>query len=117
MAKNFLQKAEVITVTAPSGGLLSGQGVLIGALFGVSQFAAAAGASAEIATEGAWTLPKAASPIAFAQGAPVYWDAGAGDVTSVAHLNYAIGVATAAAAATDATAAVRLDGVATFAGA
>lgn len=32
--KNFIQRGDVITVTAPTGGVSSGQGVLVGNLFG-----------------------------------------------------------------------------------
>ena len=92
MAKNFIQRGETLTVVAPLvGGLASGQGLLVGALFGVSQYDAPAGASAELGVVGTWTLPKAAA-IVFAVGA-VYWDVDAGNMTSVASTNFPIGVA------------------------
>lgn len=34
--KNFIQRGDMITVTAPTGGVTSGQGVLVGNLFGVA---------------------------------------------------------------------------------
>jgi predicted RecA/RadA family phage recombinase len=37
--------------TAPTGGVTSGQGVLIGTLFGIAQYDAVAGAEVEILTE------------------------------------------------------------------
>jgi predicted RecA/RadA family phage recombinase len=113
---NFIQPGKTVSVVSPVGGLLTGQGVLIGNIFGVAQYTAAAGASAEITVEGVWALPKAAT-VTFAQGAPVYWDATAGRVTSVATAHYLIGIATVAAAAGDATVSTRLDGVATVASA
>jgi predicted RecA/RadA family phage recombinase len=112
--KNHIQEGDRITVVSPIGGLASGQGVIIGALFGVSCYDAAAGSPAEIETVGVFSLPKAGA-VAFAQGAVVYWDVSAGAVTSTASTNFPIGVATQAAAASDTTAAVRLDGVATVA--
>ncbi len=115
--KNFIQPGRTVTVVSPSGGLLSGQGALIGNLFGVASYDAAAGLNAEIEVEGVFALPKAASPIAFAAGARVFWDATGGVCTSVSTGHYPIGACTVAAAATDATVAVRLDGVATVAAA
>ncbi len=52
MAKNYIQPAKVVTVTAPTGGVLSGDGVLIGTLFGIAQSDAVEGADVEILTEG-----------------------------------------------------------------
>jgi predicted RecA/RadA family phage recombinase len=37
--KNFLQTGNSVTVPAPTGGVASGVGVLIGALFGVTAYA------------------------------------------------------------------------------
>jgi len=56
-------------------------------------------------------LPKAATAI-LTQGAQVFWDATASNMTSVSRLNYPIGVATAAAASGGATLSTRLDGIA-----
>lgn len=106
--KNFVQPGDSLAVVAPSGGLVSGQAVLIGNLFGVAVYAAAAGASAQIVTEGVFTLPKAAS-IAFAQGDRAYWDAAAGNVTSTASGNKWIGVVTTAVAGSATAANVRLN--------
>ncbi|MGO8847739.1 MAG: DUF2190 family protein [Methylocella sp.] len=117
MAINFVQDGKVLTLTAPAGGLLSGQGVLVGAIFGVSQNTVAAGAPAEIGVVGVWSLPKAASPIVFAAGAPVFWDKTNNVCTSVSLAHYPIGVATVAAAASDVSVTVRLDGVSTGASA
>ena len=52
MAKNMVQAGDVITFTAPAGGVVSGQGIAIGSLFGVAQFDAAEGAQGEMAIEG-----------------------------------------------------------------
>jgi predicted RecA/RadA family phage recombinase len=72
--KNFIQPGDTIAVAAPySGGVASGNGVLVGTLFGVAVFAAAQNAMVEIRTEGVFDLPKAASQ-AWTVGALVYWD-------------------------------------------
>jgi predicted RecA/RadA family phage recombinase len=91
--KNFLQPGRALAVVTPSGGLVSGQAVLIGNLFGVAAYSAAAAAEVEIVVEGVFTLPKAASPIEFAQGDKVYWDNTALNCTSTATSNKWIGVA------------------------
>ena len=44
MAKNYIQPGHTITVAAPTGGVLSGDGVLIGTLFGIAQYDAVEGA-------------------------------------------------------------------------
>ena len=65
--KNFVQPGHALAVVAPSGGLVSGQAVLMGNLFGVAAYSALAGASAEIVTTGVFTLPKA-SGVTFTAG-------------------------------------------------
>ena len=105
--KNYVADAEVVTVTAPAA-VTSGDGVLVGALFGVAQYTAANGANVEILVEGAVTLPKAA--VAITQGALVYWDNTNKNVTTTASGNTKIGVALIAQASGDATVTVRLNG-------
>ena len=79
--KNFVQPGHALAVVAPSGGLVSGQAVLMGNLFGVAAYSAFAGASAEIVVTGVFTLPKA-SGVTFTAGAKAYWDNTAFDITS-----------------------------------
>jgi predicted RecA/RadA family phage recombinase len=111
MARNFVQPGDTLSLTAPAGGVTSGQFVIVGAFAGVAQHDAAAGASVEVMVTGVWMLPKAAAT-AIAAGAAVYWDGAAGNVTTTAAGNTAIGAAVKAAADADATAAVRLNGIA-----
>jgi predicted RecA/RadA family phage recombinase len=61
--KNFIQRGDMITVTAPTGGVTSGQGVLVGSLFGVAATTAAEGESVEIDTVGVYELPKLVSAV------------------------------------------------------
>ena len=56
--KTFIQNGDVITVTAPAGGVASGDGVIVGSLFGIAAFTAAEGEAVEIATRGVYILPK-----------------------------------------------------------
>jgi predicted RecA/RadA family phage recombinase len=112
--KNFIQRGDMITVTAPTGGVTSGQGVLVGNLFGVAATTAAEGESAEIATIGVYELPKLVSAV-IAACARVAWDNTAKQVVLPATGMVPIGIATVAAGNGIATVRVRLDGVATAA--
>jgi predicted RecA/RadA family phage recombinase len=110
MAKNYIQEGEVLTMAAPTGGILSGAGSMYGALFGVAQFTAAQGAPVEVSVEGVWLLPKPNSVVAFTVGERIFWDDTAKLCKKTATGFFAIGVATAAADASDSQVAVRLDG-------
>jgi predicted RecA/RadA family phage recombinase len=63
-----------MTYTAPAGGVVSGSGYLIGALFVVATGTVAAGAKFAGDTEGVFTLPKTINEGALVEGEPVYWD-------------------------------------------
>lgn len=108
--KNYVQAGNVITATAPAGGVTSGGGVQFDALFGVAATDADEGDDFEMATAGVFDLPKAALSVTY--GAAIYWDDGAKVVTTVdsttAGPNLAIGAAIAAANSGAATARVRL---------
>jgi predicted RecA/RadA family phage recombinase len=106
MARNWIQHGDVITAPAPSGGLVTGQAVLIGSLFGVSAFAVPEGSEAELNVVGVWTLPNAGGALAF--GAKAYWDGVA--ITGTASGNKLVGVVVRESGAGDATVRVRLDG-------
>jgi plasmid stabilization system protein ParE len=51
--KNYIQEGRMISVAAPAGGMASGDGVVVGALFGVASKTAAAGETVTIATAAA----------------------------------------------------------------
>lgn len=70
--KNLVQPGRTITVTAPAT-VESGEGVLIGQLFGVAAGDAANGASLDLVTEGVFDLDKWTTAV-FTVGAPVFWD-------------------------------------------
>jgi len=95
-------------VTAPAA-LSSGDGVLVGMLFGVAQTDAANAAQVQIVRRGVFTLPKVSAQ-AWTQGAKIYWDDTAKLCTTVATANTVIGAAVLAAANPSATGTVLLDG-------
>lgn len=109
--KNFIQRGDMITVTAPTGGVTSGQGVLVGNLFGVAATTTAEGESVELATVGVYELPKLASAVI----ARVAWDDTAKQVVLPGTGMVPIGIATLAAGNGVTTVRVRLDGIATAA--
>jgi predicted RecA/RadA family phage recombinase len=108
--RNYRQEGETIPVAAPAN-VKSGDGVLVGSIFGVATFDAASGDPVEITTVGVFDLPKPDSVISFSQGSLVYWDLSESECTSTAASNYKIGSAIADAAATDGLVRVRLNGV------
>jgi len=110
--KTFIQNGDVITVTAPTGGVASGDGVIVGSLFGIATFTAAEGEAVEIATRGVYVLPKEPTAV-IAAGAQVAWDASAKQIDLPGTGLYPVGIATEAAGNGITTARVRLDGVAT----
>jgi predicted RecA/RadA family phage recombinase len=112
--KNFIQNGDMISVTAPAGGIASGQGIVVGSLFGVAAKAAAEGESVEIATTGVYELPKAPATV-IAQGARVAWDDAAKLVVLPGIGFYPFGIAVLAAGNGPTVVRVRLDGVATAA--
>lgn len=110
MAKNYVQPGSVVTLTAPAGGVKSGDGVVVNNLFVVAMGDAAEGAEFEGALTGCWTLPKAAGAIN--AGARVWWSVADGNVVGASAAGlYPVGTAIEAAGANDTTAVIRLDGV------
>lgn len=112
--KSFIQNGDVITVPAPTGGITSGDGMLVGNLFGVAATTAVEGEPAEVATTGVYSLPKAASAV-LALGARVSWDNTAKAVTTPGTGRYPIGIAVEDAGNGATMIAVRLDGIGTAA--
>jgi predicted RecA/RadA family phage recombinase len=107
--KNFSQQGDVLDLTAPAGGVVSGTGYLIGAAFVVAVADAAAGLPFPARIAGVFTLPKVSAQ-AWTEGALVYWDNTAKNVTTTVGSNTKIGVAAAAAVNPSATGLVRLNG-------
>lgn len=106
--RNYCFPGDLVTVEVPAGGVSSGAGLLIGALFGVASYSSPEGASVEIGTSGVYDLAKVAGD-AFAAGDKVYWDATAKAVTATATGHSWIGVATQGALASAAAVRTRLN--------
>lgn len=92
--KNFVADGTTLVVPAPYA-LTSGQGALVGSIFGVAKLDAANGANVPLAVEGVFDLTKVGSQ-AWTVGALIYWDNAAKNCTTVTTSNTKIGVAIAA---------------------
>ena len=104
--KTYIQPGDSLTVTAPYA-VTSGQGVLVGALFGIAAFDAAISTSVEVQTKGVFDVTKEPA-LAISQGARVFWDNTNRRITTTATSNFQVGIATQAALAADATVRVLL---------
>lgn len=100
--KTYLQPGDTITIPAPTGGVTSGQPVLVGSLKGIASATAAEGEDVAIARKGVHSVVKATGS-AWTVGAKIYLLADGSAFTTVATSNKLFGFATAAAAS-DATA-------------
>ena len=105
--QNYAQMSDLIPLVAPYA-LASGNGMQVGGLFAVATGPAALNAVVIGKTQGVFDLPKAAG--ALTQGAVVYWDNTARNVTATAGTNLKIGHAIVAALSGDAVARIRLNG-------
>ena len=94
--KNYVQPGNTITLTAPYA-VTSGDGLLVGSIFGVAAGTAALGEAVETALVGVYELKKVASQ-AWAAGDKVYWDNTAKEATKTTTSNTLIGAAVAAVA-------------------
>lgn len=103
--KNFVQDGDVLTLAAPYD-RTSGQGALVGSIFGVATMDVLSTVSASFAVKGVFDITKASGAIT--QGAKVYWDDTAKNLTTTSSSNTLVGTATQAAASGDATARIRL---------
>jgi predicted RecA/RadA family phage recombinase len=105
--KNYIQPSRTLTVTAPAGGVVSGQGVLIGTLFGIAQYDAVEGAEVEILTEGVVEVPKT-SALQIDVGDRLFWDATNKVVNKTATAQICVGIAVSAAANPSASVRIKL---------
>lgn len=106
--KNFLQLGGTVTLVAPYA-VASGDGLLVGALFGVAASAAILGADVETKRLGVYTLA-CLSTDTVTQGARLYWDNTNRRLTTTSTSNTLVGVALAAKASGVSTVTVLLDG-------
>jgi predicted RecA/RadA family phage recombinase len=89
--KNYVQPGNTITLTAPYA-VSSGDGLLVGAIFGVATGSAGNGETIEAALVGVFDLTKVGSQ-AWAVGDKIYWDNTAKTTTKTTTSNTLIGVA------------------------
>ena len=106
--KTFVQPGLSVPLPMPYD-RTSGQGVLVGALFGVVAVDAPSGVTAEVAVNGVFDITKEA-PLVIAVSARVFWDNTNRRVTTTTTANVAIGHAVVAAASADTTVRARLSG-------
>ncbi|HUD30422.1 MAG TPA: DUF2190 family protein [Novosphingobium sp.] len=108
--KNYVQPGDNLTLPAPYD-RKSGQGALIGAIFGIASNDVEAGDDGVFVVKGVFDHAKTASQ-AWTLGAKIYWDNTARVLTNVASGNTLVGAAVAAVAggANDTTGRVRLNG-------
>jgi predicted RecA/RadA family phage recombinase len=105
--KNFIQDGDTVSVPAPYD-VNSGDGALVGSLFGVAVTDALTGAHVQLKTCGVVTLPKTTGQ-AWTVGARLYWNDTTRKCSTAATGNTLVGVALAAAASGDESGAVRLN--------
>ena len=111
--KNFVQPGNTVTVTVESGSdaeaLASGDGYLVGSLFGIASANAAIGEEVELMTVGVFDIEKTSAE-AWTVGQKIFWNASTSLATSTASSNKLIGVALAVAANPSSSGRVRLSG-------
>ena len=90
--KTAYTSGDVITLTAPSGGVVSGSTYLIGSLVVVATATVAQTLPFEALVVGMADLPKVAEE-AWTEGAKLYWDVSPAGLTTVSSGNTLVGVA------------------------
>ena len=110
MSKKQVQEGKFLDLTAPGGGVVSGNGYLIDSIFAVAQTTEDAGDKFSGAVEGVHELPKE-STADFSEGEKVFWDDTAKEFDVSASGRYEVGVAAEAAASSTTTVKVRLNGI------
>lgn len=106
--KNFVAEGKTLTLLAPYQ-VASGDGLLVGSVFGVASNDAANGAEVEAVVEGVFTLKKTSAQ-AWTVGALIYWDNTAKECTTTVSTNKLVGTAMAIATNPTPTGIVRLNG-------
>ncbi|MFO0453093.1 MAG: DUF2190 family protein [Pseudomonadota bacterium] len=95
--KNYVQPGDTLSLAAPYG-VASGDGLLVGSLFGIANGTASTGEPVEAAVVGVFDLKKTGSQ-AWAAGDRIYWNNTARETTKTATGNTLIGVAVEAVGA------------------
>ena len=106
--KNFIQNGDILELSTPYD-RLSGQGALVGAIFGVATADYTTGTNGQYLVSGVVELNKATADVV-TQGAKLYWANTPKEVTIISSGNTLIGVAVVPAANGTTTVNVRLNG-------
>lgn len=96
MSKNYVQPGKALTVTAPSGGVSSGDVVLLGKLLGIAAHDADGGDPVAIEVEGVFDVAKKSTDVVTV-GAILYWDSANSEFTLTSTSNTKAGLAASAA--------------------
>ncbi|MBV2183849.1 MAG: DUF2190 family protein [Rhizobium sp.] len=99
--KNFISTGDILEVVAPYD-VTSGDGVLVGSIFGIASGDAVTGQPVNIKRSGVFDHAKLSAQ-AWTQGAAIYWDNTARLLTTVTTSNTLVGSAAVAAANPSAT--------------
>ena len=108
--KNFVQAGVILSLIAPYA-VASGDGLLVGSIFGVATNAAANGAAVEAYVGPAVMAVTCLSTDTGSVGAKMYWDNTNKRLTTTASGNSLVGVLVVAKLAAETTATIRLNGV------
>lgn len=108
--KNAVESGEVLTLTAPSGGVVSGRAYKIGSLIVVATVTADQTLPFAAVVQGVVSHAKTSAQ-AWTEGEKLYWDNSGHVFTATSSGNTLCGVAAAAADNPSATGLIRLDGV------
>ena len=101
--RNYVQPGDSLTLAVPyAGGVTSGQGVLVGALFGVAAVDGVQNAIIECQTKGVFDIAKEPA-LAITAGSRLFWDNTNRRLTTTATGSFQVGMATVAALAADTT--------------
>ncbi|UKJ74501.1 DUF2190 family protein [Azospirillum brasilense] len=112
--RNFIKSGKSLDFVAPTGGVTSGDGFVVGNFFAVAHTTAPEGESVSGLMEGVVELPKRLSQT-FASGSAVSWDVAAKRCDGPGSGKYPIGGAVEAAGNTASSVIVRLNGTTTSA--
>lgn len=112
MARTYIAPGDVLTLTAPTGGVVAGTAYLIGGLLVIAQTTAAQTLPFDAYVTGVHSVTKVGSQ-AWTEGAVVYWDNSAKNFTTVSTANYRAGIAVVAvgSGAGETVGVVRLNGL------
>jgi predicted RecA/RadA family phage recombinase len=107
--QNYLGDGQMVIIASAPAPVVSGQGLLVGAMFVICAASAAEGQPVQGWLTGMYQLPKNSADV-WTLGQLIYWDNTAMLATSTAGGNTKIGVATASAANPSSVGNVRLNG-------